>query len=54
MQASRYNDLLEMIVSGKLDPMAMIGKTIPLDDVPQVLEAMGGFGGVGITVIDRF
>lgn len=54
MQASRYSDLLEMIVSGKLDPMAMIGKTIPLDDVPQALEAMGGFGGVGITVIDRF
>ncbi len=54
MQASRYSELLEMIVSGKLDPKAMVGRTIPLEDVPQALEAMGGFGGIGITVVDRF
>lgn len=54
MQAHRYSDLLGMIVSGKLDPMAMVGKTIPLDYVPQELVRMGEFGGVGITIIDRF
>jgi len=54
MQASRYDALLAMTVAGKLDPKAMIGRTIPLEDVPQALEAMSGYREVGITVIDRF
>jgi alcohol dehydrogenase len=54
MQAHRYGELLQLIVSGKLDPMALVGKTIPLDDAPQEIERMTGFGGVGISVIDRF
>ena len=54
MQANRYGDMLAMIVSGKLDPRAMIGKTIPLEDAPGELEKMGQFGAVGITVIARF
>lgn len=54
MQASRYGEMLAMIVSGKLDPGALIGKTIPLEEAPQELENMGRFGAVGITVIDRF
>jgi len=54
VQASRYDDLLEMILSGKLDPKAMIGRTIPPEDVPKALEVMNVSGKVGITVIDRF
>jgi len=54
MQANRYGDMLAMIVSGKLDPRAMIGKTIPLEDAPGELAKMGQFGAVGITVIARF
>lgn len=54
MQASRFGDLLEMVVSGKLDPKAMIGRTTALEDAPQALAAMSGYGEVGITVIDRF
>jgi alcohol dehydrogenase len=54
MQASKYADLLGMIVSGRLNPKALIGKTIQLDDAPRELEKMGRFGAVGITVIDRF
>ena len=54
MQASRYGDMLALIVAGRLDPRAMIGRTIPLEDAPGELVAMGGFGAVGITVIDRF
>jgi alcohol dehydrogenase len=54
MQASRYGEMLAMIVSGKLNPRAMIGKTVPLEDAPNELAKMGQFGSVGITVIDRF
>ncbi len=54
MQASKYGEMLAMIVSGKLDPQAMIGKTVPLEDAPSELSKMGQFGSVGITVIDRF
>ncbi len=54
MQAYRYSDLLEMIVSGRLDPMAIVDKTIAMEDVPRDLERMSEFGGLGITVIDRF
>ncbi len=54
MQASKYADMLAMIVSGKLNPKAMLGKTIPLEQAPVELTSMGHFGAVGITVIDRF
>ena len=54
MQANRYGEMLAMIVSGKLNPKAMIGKTVPLEDAPNELAKMGQFGSVGITVIDRF
>lgn len=54
MQASRYDEMLAMIAAGKLDPKALIGKTVPLEEAPNELEKMGQFGAVGITVIDRF
>ena len=54
MQASKYAEMLAMIVAGKLDPKALIGKTVSLEQAPGELEGMGQFGAVGITVIDRF
>jgi alcohol dehydrogenase len=54
MQATKYCEMLAMIVSGKLNPRAMIGKTVPLEDAPNELAKMGRFGSVGITIIDRF
>jgi alcohol dehydrogenase len=54
LQAGRYADLLALIASGRLNPRALIGKTIPLEDAPAALEKMGQFGTVGITLIDRF
>ena len=54
MQATKYCEMLAMIVSGKLNPRAMIGKTVPLEDAPNELVKMGQFGSVGITIIDRF
>lgn len=54
MQASRYGEMLAMIADGRLNPRALIGRTIPLEEAPEQLEKMGRFGSVGITVIDRF
>jgi alcohol dehydrogenase len=54
MQAAKYDELLEMILSGKLDPGRIIERTIPLEEAPDTLERMGRYEGVGITVIDRF
>lgn len=54
MQAHRYGEMLEMIMSGLLDPQSLIGKTVPLEDAPRELESMSHYGAVGITVIDRF
>jgi alcohol dehydrogenase len=54
MQAYRYGEMLDLITEGKLDPQRLIGKTVALEDAPSVLQAMGDYGAVGITVIDRF
>jgi alcohol dehydrogenase len=54
MQADKYGDMLALIVAGRLDPQALLGKTIPLEEAPTALTAMDRFGAVGITVIDRF
>jgi alcohol dehydrogenase len=53
MQAFKYDDMLGMIVSGKLDPRRILGKTVPLEEAPRELQDMGRFGSVGVTVIDR-
>jgi alcohol dehydrogenase len=54
MQAARYSELLDMVVTGKLNPKQVIGQTISLEQAPQALDQMGQFGTTGITVIDRF
>jgi alcohol dehydrogenase len=54
MQASRYPEMLTLITAGMLNPRALVGKTIPLEEAPNELAKMGEFGAVGITVIDRF
>ncbi len=54
MQASRYGQMLAMIADGRLNPQALIGRRIPLEEAPDQLARMGQFGSVGVTVIDRF
>ena len=54
MQAYKYEAMLEMITSGKLDPRKIIGKRISLAEAPGELERMADFGFSGISVIDRF
>lgn len=53
MNASWGIWMLAVIVSGKLNPRAMFGKTVSLEDAPNELAKMGQFGSIGITVIDR-
>jgi alcohol dehydrogenase len=53
MQAHRYPEMLAMIESGVLAPERLIGRRIGLSDAPAALAAMDGFGGPGVTVIDR-
>jgi len=54
LQAHRYPEMLELIAAGRVEPQRLVGKTVSLEEAPAELEAMGGFGSVGITVIDRF
>jgi alcohol dehydrogenase len=54
MQAHRYPEMLQLIVSGKLNPKKLIGKTVTLEQAGDELASMGQFAQQGVTVIDRF
>ncbi len=54
MQAHRYGDMLEMIVSGKLSPERLIGRTINLEESIDALTSMNEFNTTGVTVITEF
>ncbi|HEV7645587.1 MAG TPA: zinc-dependent alcohol dehydrogenase family protein [Pyrinomonadaceae bacterium] len=54
MQAHKYPEMLAMIVSGKLQPQKLIGKTISLEESADELVNMNSFSSTGVTVIDRF
>jgi len=54
IQAFRYEAMMEMIRTGKLQPDLLLGKRIALEDAPAALMAMDSFEGIGIGVIDRF
>jgi len=54
MQAYRYDEMLAMIVAGKLNPDLLIGKKVTLEESAQELMQMDRFEGSGVTIIDRF
>jgi alcohol dehydrogenase len=54
MQAHAYGPMLEMILSGKLEPRRLIGDTVSLEEGIQALTTMGDFAITGVTVIDEF
>jgi len=54
MQAHQYPGLLEMIISGKLQPHELIEKKISLQESLKELENMDKFQTIGVTIIDRF
>jgi alcohol dehydrogenase len=54
MQSHAYQPMLDMILSGKLQPRRMIGETITLEQGARALTTMGDFAITGVTVIDSF
>ena len=54
IQAFRYDAMMGMLESGRLDPRKLIGQRIRLDDAPAALMQMDRFDGTGITVITTF
>lgn len=54
MPPTRYDEIFRMVATGKLNPSAVVSKTIDLGGVNDELESMTDFGTVGIPVIDSF
>lgn len=54
MQAHRYGKMLEMIVTGRLQPDKLIGAKLSLDDGAKALTDMNSFSGSGVSVINSF
>ncbi|ACL24619.1 zinc-dependent alcohol dehydrogenase family protein [Chloroflexus aggregans] len=54
MQAHRYDAMLDLIQSGKVQPQRLIGRTIRLDEAPVALVDLDSFRGAGVTVITEF
>lgn len=54
MQAHKYPEMLDLILSGKLEPQKLIERTINLKDAIIELPKMGDFAHSGILVIDSF
>ena len=54
MQAHRYDDMMGMILSGRLAPEKLVGRRISLEQSIEALMGMDRFAESGVTVIDRF
>jgi len=54
MQAYRYPDMLQMILSGKMNPELLIGTRISLEQALRELTEMDKFKGTGISMITSF
>jgi len=54
LQPSRYSEMLDMIESSKLDPTALVEKTVDIHQVPDELAAMTEYNTVGIPVCNDF
>jgi alcohol dehydrogenase len=52
--ASRFPALFGMIASQRIDPSQLVTRRIPLAKAGDAIAEMNSYGGVGITVIDRF
>lgn len=54
MPATDYDRVFELVESGAVDPARLVTGTVSLEGASDVVESMGDFRGVGVTVIDRF
>ncbi|MEO1201400.1 MAG: zinc-dependent alcohol dehydrogenase family protein [Pseudomonadota bacterium] len=52
MQAHRYDEMLDMIGSGKLEPEKLIGRTISLDEAADALAGMKRSAAAGVTIVE--
>lgn len=54
MQPNRFDEIFEMMKTGKLEPSKIAAETVSLDEVPETLEKMSSFDTIGFPVIDEF
>ena len=54
MQAYRYQEMIEMIMNGKLHPEKLVSGPISLENVVNELPIMNSFQSTGIKVITEF
>jgi len=54
IQAHRYPALFDLVEADRLQPAALIARTLPLQAAGSVLASMGDFGTTGVAVIDTF
>lgn len=54
MQAHRYDAMMAMIQSGRLEPKLLVGEEINLEQAIDALVAMDRFAGTGTTVVTDF
>ncbi|MFC6906489.1 zinc-binding dehydrogenase [Halalkalicoccus tibetensis] len=52
MPPTRYDELLDFVASGAIDPAELVTRTVPLDEVPSRIAAMDEFDAVGIEVCE--
>ncbi|PHN04683.1 zinc-dependent alcohol dehydrogenase family protein [Flavilitoribacter nigricans] len=54
MQAHAYPGMLQLITSGRINPKALLGQSISLEEAAAALMKMDDHDALGVTVIDRF
>ncbi|WP_298964296.1 zinc-dependent alcohol dehydrogenase family protein [uncultured Roseibium sp.] len=54
MQAHRYDAMLDMVTTGKLNPSRLVGEEISLEQSIAALTSMDRFQSVGATVVTQF
>lgn len=54
MQAYRYDAMIQMMMSGKLQPEKLLGRTISLEQSIDALVTMDGSTQAGVTVVTQF
>jgi alcohol dehydrogenase len=48
---SRYDELLDAVAEGALDPGKLVTREVSLDELPERLAAMDDYGTVGVEVL---
>lgn len=54
MQPNRFDEIFDMMRTGKLEPSRIAAETVTLEEVPETLASMSDFDTIGFPVIDEF